>query len=162
MRNNDKGRIDTGVAMGEAGIFRTTVGIAHLSHPGQVRELPETLVDVGSELTWMPRTFLESLGIAAERWQPVIAVDGKVQREIGFAIVRAGGRETADIVVFAEPGDAVRLGARSLSGLNFRVDAANRQFVDAGPIVTGITVARSSSTRTARCTTARRVALTHS
>src|SRR5438477_360822 len=45
MRNNDKDRIDAGVTMEEAGIFRTTVGIAHLSHPGQVRELPETLDD---------------------------------------------------------------------------------------------------------------------
>src|SRR5438552_18042610 len=136
MRNNDKDRIDAGVTMEEAGIFRTTVGIAHLSQPGQVRELPETLVDVGSELTWMPRTFLESLGIVAERRQSVIAVGRQAQREFGFAIVHAGGRETADIVVFAEPGDVVHLGARSLSGLNFRADAANEKFVDAGPSVT--------------------------
>jgi hypothetical protein len=38
-------------------------------------------------------------------------------------------------VVFAEPADMSRLGARSLSGLNLRVDARTKQLVDAGPIV---------------------------
>jgi hypothetical protein len=37
--------------------------------------------------------------------------------------------------VFAEPGDMVLLGARSLEGLNLRVDARTKQLVDAGPIV---------------------------
>jgi hypothetical protein len=36
-------------------------------------------------------------------------------------------------VVFGEPGDLVLLGARTLEGLNFRVDPLTRQLVDAGP-----------------------------
>lgn len=45
----------------------------------------------------------------------------------------AGSRITLDEVVFGEPGDLVLLGARSLQGLNLRVDPATRQLVDAGP-----------------------------
>jgi hypothetical protein len=36
--------------------------------------------------------------------------------------------------VFGEPGDLVLLGARSLEGLNLRVEPATRQLVDAGPV----------------------------
>jgi len=32
-----------------------------------------------------------------------------------------------------QPGDLVRLGARTLEGLNFRVEPLTRQLVDAGP-----------------------------
>ncbi len=37
-------------------------------------------------------------------------------------------------VVFAEPGDLVFLGARSLEGMNLRVDPRNKQMLAAGPI----------------------------
>ena len=40
---------------------------------------------------------------------------------------------TADDAVFGEPGDVVLLGARSLEGLNLRVDPVLKQLVDAGP-----------------------------
>jgi hypothetical protein len=36
-------------------------------------------------------------------------------------------------VVFGEAGDLVLLGARTLEGLNFRVEPVTRQLVDAGP-----------------------------
>jgi predicted aspartyl protease len=49
--------------------------------------------------------------------------------------VHAGGTETNDEVVFAEEGDVILLGARSLEGLNLRVDARSKRLVDAGPIV---------------------------
>jgi hypothetical protein len=37
-------------------------------------------------------------------------------------------------VVFGEPGDITLLGARSLEGLNVRIDPVSRQLVDAGPL----------------------------
>ena len=40
-------------------------------------------------------------------------------------------------VVFAEPGDMTILGARSLEGLNVRVDSQRKQLVPAGPILAG-------------------------
>jgi len=40
-----------------------------------------------------------------------------------------------DYVVFAEPGDKILLGARSLEGLNLRVDAQRKQLIPAGPML---------------------------
>ena len=113
----------------------TTVGVENLSQRGGVRELAETMVDTGSEFTWIPRPVLESLGIRPERRQRFIVADGRyVERDLGFA-VHAGGVATADDVVFAEETDFVLLGWRSLGGLNLRVDAVRQLLVDAGPVL---------------------------
>jgi predicted aspartyl protease len=125
--------------MTEVGIFRTNVGIEHMSQRGRIQELADTLVDTGSEFTWVPRPVLEGLGIRPERRQGFIVADGRsVEREIGFAIVHAGGTATADVVVFAEENDFVLLGVRSLDGLNLRVDVLRQQLVDAGPVLAAI------------------------
>lgn len=123
--------------MDEVGIFRTTIGIESPVERGRVGELPDTLVDTGSEFSWAPRALLESLGINPERRQRFIVADGRhVERDIGFAIVHAGGVSAPDIVVFAEPGDMILLGVRSLEGLNLRVDVVGKRFIEAGPIIT--------------------------
>lgn len=123
--------------MDEMGIFRTTIGIESPDERGRVRELMETLVDTGSEFTWAPRALLESLGIRAERRRQFIVADGRrIERDLGYAIVHAGGVATADDVVFAEDGDLVLLGVRSLEGLNLRVDVVGKRFIEAGPIIT--------------------------
>lgn len=123
--------------MDEVGIFRTTIGIESAGVRGRVKELADTLVDTGSEFTWAPRTLLESLGINPERRQWFIVADGRrLERDIGFAIVHAGGVSAPDIVVFAEPGDMTLLGVRSLEGLNLRVDVVGKRFIEAGPIIT--------------------------
>jgi hypothetical protein len=44
------------------------------------------------------------------------------------------GVATADDVVFAEADDLVLLGARSLEGLNLRIDPREKRLVGAGPI----------------------------
>lgn len=116
--------------------FRTTIKIENPLRRGEARELPDTLVDTGAELTWAPRAILESLGIQPEKHLGFRTADGRaIYRDIGYAIVHAGGTETNDEVVFAEPGDMVLLGARSLEGLNLRVDSRNKTLIDAGPIV---------------------------
>ena len=109
---------------------------------GDRRSLAGTLVDTGAELTWAPRDVLESLGITRQKRLGFRTADGRaVYRDIGYAIVHAGGTETNDEVVFAEPGDMILLGARSLEGLNLRVDSRRKQLVDAGPIVAAGAVA---------------------
>jgi predicted aspartyl protease len=106
---------------------------------GEMRSLPDTLVDTGAELTWAPRAVLESLGITRQKRLGFRTADGRaVYRDIGYAIVHAGGTETNDEVVFAEEGDMILLGARSLEGVNLRVDARSKQLVDAGPIVAAV------------------------
>ena len=123
--------------MDDMGVFRTTVVIESSEHPGLARELPDTLVDTGSELTWVPRAVLDSLGISPKRKQRFIVADGRaIERDIGFAIVHAGGTNAPDLVVFAEPGDMTLLGAHSLEGLNLRIDPVSKQLLPAGPIIT--------------------------
>ena len=122
--------------MTDMGIFRTTIGIEHLSQRGRIHELADTPVDAGSELTWIPRGVLDSLGIKPERRQRFVDADGKeLERDIGYAIVHAGGVKTADNVVFADENDFARMGIRSLDGLNLRVDVARNELVDAGPVL---------------------------
>ena len=119
----------------EMGMFRTTIAIENPLRRGDRRDLPATLVDTGAELTWAPTTVLEELGIARQKRLGFRTADGRaVFRDIGYAIVHAGGTETNDEVVFAEPGDTILLGARSLEGLNLRVDPRSKQLVDAGAI----------------------------
>ena len=126
--------------MTEMGTLRTTVGVENVLRNSGIRELPETLVDTGSELTWIPRDVLESLGIKPERRQGFRVADGRrVDRDIGYAIVHAGGASTADDVVFGEKDDFVLLGGRSLEGLNLRLDVVSKELIDAGPMLAAVT-----------------------
>lgn len=118
------------------GLFRTTIEIENWATRGPRRVLPDTLVDTGSEYTWAPRADMEALGIAPQRKQGFIVADGRrIDRDIGYALVHAGGTEAPDLVVFAEPGDMVLLGAHSLEGLNLKIDPVRKELVPAGPVI---------------------------
>ena len=60
-----------------------------------------------------------------------------VTREYGYALVHAAGARTPDCVVFAKPGDMILLGARSLEGLNVRVDPVAKQLIPIGYFLAG-------------------------
>jgi predicted aspartyl protease len=125
--------------MRDVGTFRTTISIEHPAHRGVLRTVDDVLVDSGSDFTWIPRAVLEALGVARERTERMIAADGRIlERDIGFAIVHVEGKSTNDDVVFAEAGDLVLLGARSLEGLNLRVDPREKRLVSGGPIVAAV------------------------
>ena len=124
--------------MADMGTFRTTILVESTERRGDTRTVEDALVDTGSEYTWVPRDVLESLGIGPERTQRFIVADGRtLERSIGFAIVHAGGTSAPDLVVFADAGDMILLGAHSLEGLNLRVDALRKQLVSAGPVLAG-------------------------
>ncbi len=53
----------------------------------------------------------------------------RIDRAIGYALVRAGGSEAPDLVVFAEAWDMNLLGAHSLEGLNLKVDPVRKELV---------------------------------
>jgi len=116
-------------------IFRTTLGVAALSAPERRHELFEVMVDSGSEYNWIPSQVLIDLGVSPVRVDRFETADGRVlEREVGFALVYAGGRSAAAAVVFATRDDMVLLGAHGLEGLNLRVDLGRRELVPAGPM----------------------------
>jgi predicted aspartyl protease len=124
--------------MTDMGTFRTQLVIESAERRGTMRTVDNALVDTGSEYTWIPATVLDELRIPREMMQRFIIADGRVlERQVGIAIVHAAGAKAPDYVVFAEPGDMTLLGARSLEGLNVRIDAQRKQLVPAGPILAG-------------------------
>lgn len=124
--------------MTDVGTFRTTIMIESAERRGEMRTVEDALVDTGSEFTWAPRAVLEELGIRAEMIQRFFVPDGRqLERSVGIGIVHAAGTKAPDYVVFGEPGDMIILGARSLEGMNLRVDALRKQLVPAGPILAG-------------------------
>jgi predicted aspartyl protease len=126
----------------EMGILRVDVVIENQLRPGESRVLRGVMVDTGAELSWAPRDVLESLGI--HRIKPIRfqQADGTIlDRWVGFAVVRAEGRITIDEIVFGEPNDLVLLGARSLEGLNLKVDLTGKRLVAGGPMMAAVGVA---------------------
>jgi predicted aspartyl protease len=100
-------------------------------------KIPRLMVDTGSEATWIARKLLEKVEIKVEKRLPYQMANGQyVYRDVGYAIIRVGQRETVDEVVFAEEGDFFLLGARALEGLLLWVDARNKKLIEieAGPI----------------------------
>ena len=98
--------------------------------------IAKILVDTGSEYTWIAGATLERIGIRQEKKDVlfVMANGQQVTRSVGFAIIRVDRSFTIDEVVFAEKGDLLLLGARTLEGLNLTVDPRRKKLVAAGPI----------------------------
>ena len=98
--------------------------------------LSRMLVDTGSEYTWAPGGSLEKIGIDREKKDVLFVTANRQQitRSVGFAIIRLDKHFTIDEVVFAEKGDLLLLGARSLEGLNLTVDSRRKKLVAAGPL----------------------------
>ncbi|HEX3868018.1 MAG TPA: hypothetical protein VHV78_14750 [Gemmatimonadaceae bacterium] len=117
------------------GTFRIDIHVENPARPGVRCTVANALVDTGAELSWVPSDILESLGIERYARLSFRQASGAIlERWTGAAFVYASGKRTTDDVVFGEPGDLVLLGARSLEGLNLRVEPGNKQLVDAGPV----------------------------
>ena len=118
----------------DMGTFRTDIEIENPARPGERRRLSGVLVDTGAELSWVPGETLDSLGIQRLKLWHFRQADGTVlERWAGSALVYAGGTVTIDEVIFGEKNDLILLGARSLEGLNLRVDPYRKILIDAGP-----------------------------
>jgi len=118
------------------GTFHTSCRIENHVHRDKGVRIAKALVDTGSEYTWIPSTKLEKIGVKREKKDIrfVMANGEIITRSTGFAIIRVGKKFTIDEVVFAEAGDMVLLGARSLEGLNLTVDSARKKLVASGPL----------------------------
>jgi len=117
------------------GTFHIGCKVENHAHRDRRVRIAKALVDTGSEYTWIPGSKLESIGVVREKKDlHFVMANGKVvTRSVGFAMVRVGKEFTIDEVVFAEPGDMVLLGARTLEGLNLTVVSARKKLVAAGP-----------------------------
>jgi predicted aspartyl protease len=53
--------------MNDMGTFRTTIEVENPARRGDRRTLSNVLVDTGAELSWVPASVLESLGIERDK-----------------------------------------------------------------------------------------------
>ena len=100
-------------------------------------EIPKMLVDTGAEFTWINSDTLKRIGVKREKkdYTFVMANGKQITRSVGFAILRVGDAITIDEVIFGEQGDLEILGARTLEGMNLRVDPRAKKLVAGGPIL---------------------------
>jgi len=119
------------------GTFYTGCRVENVAERSKGAAVPKILVDTGSEYTWVPEVTLDKLGIKREKkdLEFTMANGQKVTRSVGFAIVRVDKYFTVDEVVFAEKGDLLLLGARTLEGLNLIVDPHKKRLVAADPLL---------------------------
>lgn len=118
------------------GAFYTRGKIENVVDRTRAAVIPKLSVDTGSAYTWVSATTLDKLGIKREKKDLtfVMANGQQITRSVGFAVVRLDKFFTVDEVVFAEKGDLLLLGARTLEGLNLVVDARRKKLVAAGPL----------------------------
>lgn len=121
--------------MDDMGTFRIDVEIENPADPLRRRAFAGVLVDTGAELSWFPADALEEIGITPRKQLLFRQADGTVlTRCTGSAVLHAAGTLATDDVVFGNPNDRVLLGARSLEGLNLRIDPVAKRLIDAGPL----------------------------
>ena len=84
------------------GVFYVDCEVVNIRQPGRAVIVPRALVDSGSEFTWIPETALKQTGIRVIKKDLtfVMANGQTITRSTGYAVVRAGGFETVDEVVF--------------------------------------------------------------
>ena len=118
----------------DMGIFRTSITVQSLTRSGKVRTLRNVIVDTGAEFSSLPRKILEALGVARTGTERFKSADGRIfERDIGFALIGAGGRVGPTVVMFAEQGDPTLLGAHGLEALRLRIDLTSKELVPSGP-----------------------------
>lgn len=119
------------------GTFSTSLKVENIAERSLSAVVKNVLVDTGSEYTWLPESVLHKIKIAVEKkdFLFVMANGQKITRSLGFALIRVGQAFTVDEVVFAQPGDLLLLGARTLEGLNLVVNSHEKKLVAAGPVV---------------------------
>jgi len=106
------------------------------------------LLDTGAECSWLPAEVLAGIGVQSRRKKAFRSADGRpIVRDVGYCILAAEGLptlrfpaiaprfETADEVVFAEPGDMYLLGVRTLEGFGVTVDPVAHRLVERPLIV---------------------------
>lgn len=118
------------------GTFHVNCTVTNHVNRKRTTRVSKLLVDTGNDYTWIPEASLKRIGVKEEKKDLsfVMANGQTITRSAGFAIIRVNGYFTIDEVVFARTGDLTLLGARTLEGLNLRVDAKRKKLVAGGPL----------------------------
>jgi predicted aspartyl protease len=118
------------------GTFKVACRVSNIVDRKRSVDLAELLVDTGSEYSWITGNLLEGIGVDREKKDLhfIMANGQQVTRSVGFTILHVEDTFTIDEVVFAEPGDLLLSGARTLEGLNLMIDARLKKLVAAGPL----------------------------
>jgi predicted aspartyl protease len=117
-------------------LFKVNIVACNPKREESVTPAIEVLVDTGVELTWLPAELLSNAGITPRRKRMFqTATKQVIEREVGYAILRAEGYETTDEVVFAQPTDLSLLGVRTLEGFGVMVDNLAHRFVATATLV---------------------------
>ena len=119
------------------GTFYTSCRVENHNSRKKSIEVPKLLVDAGAEFTWINGETVKNIGVKREKkdYTFIMANGQETTRAVGFAILHVGDALTIDEVIFGEPGDLQILGARSLEGMNLRVDSRAKKLVACGPIL---------------------------
>src|SRR6266705_813668 len=119
------------------GTFYTNCRVENQVDRKRSAEVPKLLVDSGAEFTWIDAATLKKIGVKREKkdYTFVMANGQQITRPVGFAIIRIGDALTIDEVIFGETGDLEILGARSLEGMNLRVDSCAKTLMTGGTIL---------------------------
>jgi predicted aspartyl protease len=118
------------------GTFWVGCQVENLNDRSRTAALDRVLVDSGSEMTWIPSSILVGIGVEPAKTVEFQMANGTlISRKVGFAFVRVDDHFTVDEVVFGEGQDLPLLGARSLEGLNLRVDSRQKKLVAGGPLL---------------------------
>ena len=110
-------------------LFRVSVTARNPKDESQETAPLEALVDTGSELTWLPADALRATSIEPRRKRNFLTAGQRVTRDIGYAILASEGFETTNEVVFAQPGDMILLGVRTIEGFGVLVDNVGHRIV---------------------------------
>ncbi|OGJ87019.1 MAG: hypothetical protein A2268_14995 [Candidatus Raymondbacteria bacterium RifOxyA12_full_50_37] len=111
-------------------IFKVEITVANPKKEELCSAPIEGLVDTGSELTWLPGEVLQLIGITPLRKKTFLTATGdRIEREVGYAILRVDKFETIDEVVFGQKGDLILLGVRTLEGFAVMVDNIGHRLV---------------------------------
>lgn len=119
------------------GTFRVGCRVVNVADAKKTATVEQLLVDTGSDYTWLPAKVLERIGVKRVKKDIVMTMaNGQaITRSAGYAIIHSDKFQTVDEVIFAEPGDLLLLGARTLEGFNARVDSKQKKLVAAGPVL---------------------------
>ena len=111
------------------GTFSVKMRVWNPAQPGGVEEL-DAFVDTGAAFSWISRSRLERLGVAASRRMGFRTIEGRLlERDMATVYVSTDKYSVPDVVVMAEDGEMEVIGAHTIEGLGMEADPVQKRLV---------------------------------